>query len=91
MTVEDEIGYRVAGEVFVRGEGTVKGGGCKDGWEAVPGVVEDSIVEAEGNGVGGGAGGEEIRDGVEGRDVLGFLGSSHPGCGLGGDIYRVVC
>jgi len=91
MTIEDKVCHSVTRKVFVRGEGAMKGGGCQNCWEAVFGVVEDRIVEAEGNGMRGGARGEEFGDGMESSDVLGFLGSSHPGCGFGGNVYSVVC
>ena len=89
--IDNEISYSVTGEVCVRGEGMVEGGGCKDGYTAVPGVVEDIILEAEGNGVGRGARGEAVEDGVKSGDVRGFLGSFHQGCGIGCDVYSVVC
>jgi hypothetical protein len=69
----------------------VEGRGCKNGWKAVPAVLEDSVMEADGNGVGRGARGEKDGVGVESGDVLGFLGSSYPGCGFGCDVYSVVC
>ena len=90
-TIANEISYSVKGEVCVPGEGIVEGGGCKDGCKAVPGVVEDSILEAEGNGMGRGARGEAAEDGVKSGDVRGFLGSVHQGCGIGCDVYSVVC
>ena len=39
----------------------MEGGGCKNSWKAVPGVVEDGVMEGEGNGVGRGASGMEWR------------------------------
>ena len=48
-------------------------------------------MEAGCNGVGRGARCEKVGDEVESCDVLGFLGSSYPGCGFGCDVYSVVC
>ena len=50
-TVEDEVGYTVTGEGFVCGEGTTEGGRRQNWQEAVPGIMHDRVVEAEGNGM----------------------------------------
>ena len=50
-TIENQISYSLICEVGVCREGTVEGGGCKNGWKVVPGVVEVGVMEAEGNGV----------------------------------------
>ena len=49
--VEYEEGYTVTGEAFPCGEGTTEGGRSQDWHEVIPGVMQDRVVEAEGNGM----------------------------------------